>query len=172
MKSTKAYVRTALMSALLCVLSPIAIPVGPIPVTLQTFVLALSGAVLGPWAGFASVIVYFLIGACGLPVFSGYQAGIGVFAGVTGGFLFSFPILSGLCGLCRKKLWIWQLLTGIAGLCVVYITGTAQLMRVTGMDYANAVAVSIAPFFIKDIISIGAAVAAARAIEKRISLGL
>lgn len=83
----RATVQSAIFAALLCIFSPIAIPVGAIPVTLSIFIVLLTGLILDWKQAGAAVLSYMLIGAFGLPVFSGGQAGIGVFLGVTGGYL-------------------------------------------------------------------------------------
>ncbi|MGI6071133.1 MAG: biotin transporter BioY, partial [Blautia sp.] len=89
-----------LFAAILAVLSVIQIPMpSGVPVTLQTFAVALCGCVLGRKWGFTATLLYVLIGTVGLPVFSGMKGGIGVLAGPTGGFLFGFLALAPLCGL-------------------------------------------------------------------------
>ena len=87
---TKDMATTALMAALLCVLAPITIPVGPIPLSLATFAVYMAGAVLGAKRGIAAVALYLLIGMTGIPVFSGFTGGIQRLAGVTGGYLIGY----------------------------------------------------------------------------------
>ena len=67
---------TALMAAALCVLGPLSVPIGAIPISLSNFVICLTAWLLGPKFGTLSVAVYLLIGLVGVPVFSGYGAGI------------------------------------------------------------------------------------------------
>ena len=78
---------TALMAAALCVLGPLSVPIGAIPISLSNFVICLTAWLLGPKFGTLSVAVYLLIGLVGVPVFSGYGAGIAKLAGPTGGYL-------------------------------------------------------------------------------------
>ena len=78
---------TALMAAALCVLGPLSVPIGAIPISLSNFVICLTAWLLGPKFGTLSVAVYLLIGLVGVPVFSGYGAGIAKLAGPTGGHL-------------------------------------------------------------------------------------
>ena len=74
--NTKTLTLTALCAALLCVLSPMSIPLpGGVPISLATLAAAFAGALLGPKYGTLSVLLYLLLGAFGLPVFAGYSAG-------------------------------------------------------------------------------------------------
>jgi biotin transport system substrate-specific component len=81
-----------------------AIPTGGsgIPITLQTFGVMLAGCVLGPVRGFLAVSLYLLLGAIGLPVFAEHSSGLGVFSGVSAGYLISFPIAAALAGFLVK----------------------------------------------------------------------
>ncbi|MBE5952251.1 MAG: biotin transporter BioY [Lachnospiraceae bacterium] len=82
----------ALMSAIFCVLAPIAMPVpfSPVPITFGTLVLYLTGTVLGAKKGAASVGIYLLIGLAGLPVFSGFTAGFTKLMGPGGGYMLGY----------------------------------------------------------------------------------
>ena len=84
----------ALMTAVMAVLSPISIPVGPVPISLGTFAVCLTVAVLGRKMGTISYLIYLLLGLIGLPVFSNYGAGLGKLVGPTGGYLFGMLFLS------------------------------------------------------------------------------
>lgn len=76
------------------------IPVGGfgVPITLQTFAVMLTGLILGARLGFLSVLLWLVVGLAGLPVFSGFNAGIGVLAGPSAGYLLSFPFAAGMAG--------------------------------------------------------------------------
>ena len=88
--SSREVTRCAVSIALLAVSAWVSIPVGPVPVTLQTMVLALICTALTAREAVASVACYLLLGAVGLPLFSGMQGGLGVIAGPTGGYLWGF----------------------------------------------------------------------------------
>lgn len=77
---------------------------GLVPITLQTFGVLLSGAVLGARRGFLAVVLYLVLGAAGLPIFSGGAAGLGVFSGPTVGYLLGFPFAAALCGFIVERL--------------------------------------------------------------------
>jgi len=94
----------AVFAALIAACSVIAIPISAVPITLQTFAVLLSGAVLGASRGFFAVLLYLAIGAIGLPVFAGGSAGLAPFAGPTVGYLLSFPLAALLTGLILHSL--------------------------------------------------------------------
>lgn len=85
----------ALFAALLSVCAWLSLPVGDVAFTLQTFGIFLALGLLGGKWGTVSIFVYLLLGAAGVPVFSGFRGGIGVLAGATGGYLVGF-LFSGL----------------------------------------------------------------------------
>ena len=89
----KPLVYTAVMAALITVCAWITIPT-VVPFTLQTFAIFLAVGVLGGKLGSLAVGVYLLMGAVGLPVFSGFSGGLGSFAGVTGGYLVGFLLIA------------------------------------------------------------------------------
>ena len=106
---TKTYnlVSCGVMTALIAVLSQISIPLpSGVPITLQTFVIALAGFFLGSGFSAVSVAAFIVLGAVGLPVFSGFKGGLSVLTGLTGGFIFGFILLAVFCGLKRDKLWL------------------------------------------------------------------
>lgn len=87
-----------------CALLPAIAVAGPVPITLQTFAVLLSGAVLGARRGFLAVLLYVVAGAAGLPIFSGGASGLAVLSGPTAGYLLGFPLAAGLCGLIVERL--------------------------------------------------------------------
>ena len=87
---TRSVAYVGMTVALLAVSAWIALPLGPVPFTLQTFVLAVSLMVLRPSECLAALGAYLLLGAAGVPVFSGMRGGVGVLAGPTGGFLWGY----------------------------------------------------------------------------------
>lgn len=120
---------------------------GPVPITLQTFAVLLSGALLGARSGFFAVLVYIALGAAGLPIFSGGAAGLGVFAGPTAGYLVGFPLAAALCGfiverLPRKSIQTSVPLVFLAGLIssalFIHTAGMAGLVLRADMTWAQA----------------------------------
>ena len=81
----------------------IPLPFTPVPITLQTLMVLLSGAMLGAYYGALSMIIYLLLGAIGLPVFAGGSSGVGALLGPTGGYLFSYPVAAFVIGFMLQK---------------------------------------------------------------------
>jgi biotin transport system substrate-specific component len=91
-------IMAALFTALLIVATQWAIPIGPVPITMQPFVVMLAGLVLGSGWGAASVGLWVLLGILGIPVFAGGKAGLSVLMGPTGGFIIAFIMCAYLTG--------------------------------------------------------------------------
>ena len=94
----------ALFTALLCVVSPFSINIGPIPLSFATLVIYLTAGTLNWKNGTISVLLYIMLGAFGLPVFSGFGAGFQKIAGPTGGFIIGYIPLALVTGLSAKTL--------------------------------------------------------------------
>ena len=87
----------AIMAAVMCVLGPLSIPVGPVPISLLTLAIYLAAYVLGAKGTTLSVCIYILLGAVGLPVFSGAAGGLAKIAGPTGGYILGYLFLAFIC---------------------------------------------------------------------------
>ncbi|MFR3344509.1 MAG: biotin transporter BioY [Anaerobutyricum sp.] len=83
----------AIMAALMCILGPMSIPIGAVPISFTNLVIYLTVYLLGAKKGCISYLIYMLLGVVGLPVFSGYTGGIAKLAGPTGGYLVGFILL-------------------------------------------------------------------------------
>jgi len=81
----------------------IPLPFTPVPITLQTLMVLISGAMLGPYYGALSMIIYLMLGAIGLPVFAGGSSGVAALLGPTGGYLFSYPVAAFVVGFMLQK---------------------------------------------------------------------
>ena len=117
----------ALFAALLTICAWISIPVGDGVITMQTFALFLALGVLGGKRGTITVGIYLLLGVVGLPVFSGFQGGLGALLGVTGGYIAGFLVAALvywlITALGRDKS-IFRLVGMITGLLACYLFGT------------------------------------------------
>ena len=82
--------QVALGAALLCLSAFLTVPFPPIPFTVQSYALFAVCGLLGAKRGLAATLLYLVLGAVGLPVFSGFGGGLGALFGPTGGFLLSF----------------------------------------------------------------------------------
>ncbi|GGC50594.1 biotin transporter BioY [Brevibacterium sediminis] len=111
----------AAMIAAFAMMPPV--PVGPlgVPITLQTFAIALCGMVLGPWRGFAATLLYVVLGLVGLPIFSGMRGGIGVLAGPSAGYILSFALYALLAGLIAR--WAVRRFSGMKLGVVLFLGG-------------------------------------------------
>lgn len=144
-----------MFTALLAVLSLIAIPTPwGIPFTLQTFVVALSGFVLGKREGTKSVILYIIIGLIGLPVYAGMNSGPGVLFGIPGGFLWGFIGLAWFCGIARDSKHVWIAMIGVL---FCHLLGVIQMIFVLKTSFYGAFLIGSAPYLLKDILSVLAA---------------
>lgn len=89
----------AIMTAITAVMAQISIPMPiGVPLTMQTFAVTLTAIILGARKGMFAMIIYILLGAVGVPVFSNFSGGVYHLLGPTGGFLFSFPVMAWLIG--------------------------------------------------------------------------
>jgi len=158
----------SLLAALMTAGAYISIPVGPVPIVLQNMFVFLAGLLLGSRWGLASVGVYLLAGACGLPVFAGGMGGIGRIVGPTGGYLIGYLPAVFIVGYISKKgaarISI-DIIAMICGTFVLYACGATWLKILTGMTWSKILAVGILPFLIGDGLKIVAAAAIARAIR-------
>lgn len=167
---------TALFAALIAVLTLIPLPFSflGVPMTLQTFAVALCGFLLGWKLGIGSVALYIFLGLLGLPVFSGLRGGFQQLVGPTGGFLYGFLLLALFCGLSPRLRHpvlrrIVALLFGIAGLFSCHFLGVLQLSFVNHISFWAAVQGASLPFLPKDLVSVALAFGLAVPIRKRLS---
>ena len=174
MKSQKTIemVRVALFSGLLCVLAPIAIPVpmSPVPLSFATFVVYLKGVLLCVKQSVLCVLVYLLLGAVGLPVFSGFSGGIGVLLGPTGGYLLGYlPCVALIGWMCdAKRRAIRTVFAMILGTLLCYLLGTVWFLAVMKDSYTigQAVLVCVVPYLIFDFVKILVAAAVEKPIKR------
>lgn len=155
--SVRSMVFMAVFAALICVAAPFSVQIGAIPITLATFAIYLAGAILGGKRGAIAVIVYILLGAAGLPVFSGFNSGFGALLGPTGGYIIGYIPLTLLTGVFAdmnsKKHWT-MIIGMLLGTAVLYAFGTMWFMVLTGKDLASSLALCALPFIPGDIIKI------------------
>ncbi len=125
--SVRVLSRSALCAALFCLCAWISVPMGHIAVTMQTFALFFTLFLLGGKGGTIVCAVYLLLGAVGLPVFSGFRGGIGTLLGATGGYIFGFLAATltywAIAALLGSKPFT-QLIAACAALVVCYTCGT------------------------------------------------
>lgn len=148
--------KAALFAAFFCVLAPhtLYLPFSPVGITLGSFLLYLTGFLLGPKLGCISVLLYLCMGLLGLPVFSGYTAGAGVLFGPTGGFLLGYLPCVAIIGWITGKVPVGKKGTVkffaamVAGTGALYVFGTVWFMAIytKGASFSEAVTACVVPF--------------------------
>lgn len=158
-----------LFAALTAVCTYISIPLGftPVPVNLATLAVFLAGGLLGRKYGTIALAVYALLGAVGVPVFSGFRGGLGVLVGPTGGYIIGYIAAAFLVGLLTEMLLtdkrsrVAELaicaVSMIAGLAACYLLGTIWFMISTHTGAAAALVSCVIPFLPGDALKIAAA---------------
>ncbi len=175
--TTKKLVTCALCAAILCVMAPFSIPIGPVPLSLATFAVLFAAFFLGGKWGTVAVGIYLLLGAVGVPVFSGFAGGVQKLVGPTGGYLVGYLpmafITGGLSTLWAKKKSGWQrfalmFLAAVIGTAVLYAFGTAWFCHVMKRTVWEALALCVIPFLPGDAAKTAAAALLAPIVRKAV----
>jgi biotin transport system substrate-specific component len=149
-------------SLLVAILAQVKIPLPftPVPLTGQTFAVLLVAAALGSKRGVASMALYIVLGAFGLPVFAGGAAGMAYLSGATLGYLIGFVLAAYVIGLLAERGLERSVRTSIlpflVGTAIIYVCGVTWLAIVLG-SFNKALAAGFIPFVIGDIIKLAAA---------------
>ena len=152
---TKQMVLIALMTAVTCVLGPLSIPLpfSPVPISLTNFAIFLAIFVLGMKNGTISFIIYLLLGAIGVPVFSSFRGGLQVLAGPTGGYLIGFIFLALIMGFALdhfdRKL-VPTIIGMIIGMVVCYAFGTVWLAKLLSLSFKEGLMMGVIPYLAGD----------------------
>src|SRR5688572_12023926 len=145
-------------SLLVALSAQIVIPVGPVPITAQTFAVLLTGALLGSRLGAMAIIVYLMEGAAGLPFFYGGSSGLLHLLGPTGGYLIAFPAAAFITGAFAEHGWDKRFPTAVAamaiGSLVIMLSGWAWFSLVTNTPLSVAFQITVLKFIPGDIIKI------------------
>lgn len=143
----------ALMACMLAIFSQIKIDLpGYVPITMQTFMVCLIALIAPCKVAVVSFVVYLLMGAVGLPVFAGFQGGIGSLLGYSGGYIFSFPIM--VYVISKLKTRVPLILACIVGNITCYFIGTLWFMLMTRMNVIASLMMCVIPFIPGDFIKI------------------
>ena len=179
--TTRELVLTALMAVIIAVCSWISVPT-EVPFTLQTFAVFLAVELLGGKNGFFAVLTYILLGVAGLPVYAEFTSGIGVLAGMTGGYIVGFlfiPLIFRLAEMIPAKKTavriVRDVLAMIVGLAVCYAFGTAWFIhvytaQVESINISGALKMCVTPFLLFDLGKMAAAVIIAERLRKYVKL--
>lgn len=151
-------------AAIIAICSWISIPL-TVPITFQTMAICLVAGLLGMKRGTIATIIYILIGAIGVPVFSGFTSGIGIILGSTGGYIVGFIFTALIVGFvsdkCKGKL-LPMILSMVIGILVCYAFGTVWFAVVYAKDndpasIATILGWCVIPFLIPDAVKIAIA---------------
>ena len=159
MLKTRDVALIGLFAALMVICAWISIPLGPVPVTLQTFAVFLAAALLGSKRGTLAVAVYIFLGVVGLPVFSGFKS----LNPLTFGYVLGFLPLGMLTAAAEKLFTKTRLalpLGMVAGLLVCYLIGTVwfyYVMHFRGTEYGfgRILSLCVTPFILPDLVKLG-----------------
>jgi biotin transport system substrate-specific component len=148
-------------SVLIALSAQIAIPLWPVPMTMQPVAILLVGAALGSTRGALAATLYLLEGLGGLPVFAGGVFGAAAFVGPTAGYLLAFPLAAWTAGRISERAWGRSIALTVVGmglaLATIHLGGWAWLATAMGLGPVNAFAVGVAPFWVSDIVKIAIA---------------
>ena len=170
--TTKRMTRIALCAALLAPCAWLSVPTQP-PFTMQTFGVFLTLLLLGAKDGTIAIGLYILLGALGVPVFSGFNGGMGALMGPTGGYIVGFLLICLIFGLlCGKGAGLWlKALALLLGLAVCYAFGTLWFVKVYGdmkgpISTLSALTMCVFPFIVPDLAKLALALWAGKRLEK------
>ena len=171
-RSTKAYSMsvTALMTAITCILAPLSIPIGPVPISLTNLAIYFTLYILDWKKGTLSYLLYLLLGFVGLPVFSGFTGGLAKLAGPTGGYIVGFIPMAVIAGMIIDHFhqrWI-QMAGMIVGTAICYAFGTWWFCVQSKTAVYAALSICVFPFIPGDLIKMIIAIAIAPEIRKRL----
>ena len=163
-------VKCSLFAALICVCSCVAVPVGAVPVSLSLIAIIMTGRLMGVKCALASTFVYILLGAFGLPVFSGFMGGINVLLGPTGGYIWSYLVVALFSGYSKNiRLKIISVLMIYFSVLVCYFFGTLQFSFVQNVSFTSAMTICVYPFVLIDILKVFVAVYLSGMLSRRVN---
>ncbi len=162
-----------LMTAVLCILGPIAlnIPISPVPISLGFLGIYFICSVLGMKLGTLSVIVYILLGLAGLPVFTNFSGGPGKLLGPTGGYIIGYIFMALICGFFvdRSKGKLVPTLIGmLLGTAVGYLFGTLWLSYQQSIGFVEALFIGVIPYILVDLLKLILGVTIGSQLRKRL----
>lgn len=160
-----------ILAAIICVFAPFSFPVGAIPISFSTFAIYIVSSSVDKKYSLPAVIIYILIGAVGLPVFSSFTGGLQCLTGYTGGYIIGYIPCAFIIGMLTDRFEnnkVIYPLSMIAGTAVCYLSGILWYMHRAGCGFPEAFTVCVLPFIIGDIIKITAASCVGITLKKRI----
>lgn len=136
----------------------IPLPFTPVPITGQTFAVLLVGASLGAVRGFSSLLLYWLVGLAGAPVYSEQTSGWETFMGPTGGYIIGFIVAAAVTGWLAQRRWDRHFRSATAamltGSVIIYACGLPWLAADLGTDLDKTLELGLYPFVIGDLLKL------------------
>lgn len=149
------YIICAFSAAIIAVLAQITIPIPLVPITGQTLAIGLIVTILGTRYGAISVLLYVLLGAVGLPVFTNFSGGLSVLVGPTGGYIVGFIIQALVMGIYMDRFgytYKQAVISNLIGMVITLLFGTAWLKFAASLTWTGAFLAGTAPFIVVGII--------------------
>ena len=136
----------------------IPLPFTPVPITGQTFAVVLVGASFGAWRGFASLLLYLLVGVAGAPVYADQTSGWETFMGPTGGYLIGFVVAAAVTGWLAERRWDRQFRSSVAamltGNVLIYVCGIPWLAAELDTGLEETLELGLYPFVVGDLLKL------------------
>lgn len=145
------------MTAVICILAPLSIPIGVVPISLTNLAIYFALYVLGMKKGSISYVIYMLIGFIGLPVFSGFTGGAPKLLGPTGGYIIGFFFMALISGFFIDNFfdkWYLCFIGMVLGTSVCYAFGTTWLAYQVHLSAGAALSAGVIPFIPGDLAKI------------------
>ena len=161
----------ALAASLICIFAPLSFYFGAVPFSLATFAVMLVSALFKPVSSVTCTVIYIMLGAIGLPVFSGFIGGFQQLAGPTGGFIIGYIPLALITSILADRFAKSKFALPFAlaaGEIVCLLCGTAWYMHISGTPFVSALAVCVLPFILPEAVKIAAVCACVSIIKPRI----
>lgn len=146
-----------LMAAVICILGPLSIPIGVVPISFTNLAIFFALYILGTKKATMSFIIYMLIGLVGVPVFSGFSGGPSKLLGPTGGYIIGFLFMTLISGFFIDRFidkWYLCVVGMILGMAACYLFGTIWLSYQANLSINAALAVGVIPFIPADLAKI------------------
>lgn len=162
-----------LMTAILCVIAPISLPlpISPVPVSLGNMAVCFAVTMLGMKRGCVSTLLYILLGLAGLPVFSNFTGGAGKLLGPTGGYIIGYLFLALMFGFFMDHFnnrTSTNVLGAMTGMLLLYLFGTVWLAFQLDLDFISALWTGVLPYIPVDIVKTALAIAVGTHLRKRL----
>jgi biotin transport system substrate-specific component len=155
----RAVVLAVLGSLFVALSAQILVPMYPVPMTMQPFAVLIVGAAFGARLGAATLVLYAIEGALGLPVFHGAKGGLPHLMGPTGGYILGFVLAAGAVGWLAERGWDCTILRTVAamivGMALIYLPGALWLSSFMGVE--KAIQAGVVPFLIGDAVKVALA---------------